>query len=276
MQMPQPPPDGTKNAASSGSGSADSDSNRSECNGAAEVNSDGRGWWLWVVAVVLVWLSSGLLVHGFTGSLGKASQLGDSFGVISSLFSGLAFLGMLRAISLQRAQLRIQAEELRSQREDLKLQKEAMDQPRLVVFKRLLDNNSCWFVVNAGRGPALNVHVMEGTASESESEAGWECEGLQWRAGALYSAIEVGGERNLADFTKLAGAFVLLYADAEGRWYETVARWSKNRIRAVAEYTANRKIDAFKNSVSDGFVPEWKLLLDKRRRSSLRPWSKAP
>jgi hypothetical protein len=46
---------------------------------------------------------------------------GDSFGVFASLFSGLAFVGLIAATLLQREQLQLQREELALQREEQEL-----------------------------------------------------------------------------------------------------------------------------------------------------------
>jgi hypothetical protein len=55
------------------------------------------------------------------GNLDKAGAFGDSFGFLTSLFSGLAFAGIIITISLQRDELTLQRKELELTREELKL-----------------------------------------------------------------------------------------------------------------------------------------------------------
>jgi len=52
----------------------------------------------------------------------KAGVFGDSFGLLTSLFSGLAFAGIVLTILLQREELQLQREELRLTREEMKNQ----------------------------------------------------------------------------------------------------------------------------------------------------------
>lgn len=62
-----------------------------------------------VVLVVLFWA-----LWWIDHSDLKAELLGDSFGLLTSLFSGLAFLGLILQISLQRKELKAQIEELKN------------------------------------------------------------------------------------------------------------------------------------------------------------------
>ena len=72
--------------------------------------------WIWdgtiFIAVVLVVVTFGLPL--LYGELGDAAEFGDMFGVANALFSGLAFLGVIVAILLQRKELELQRKELRS------------------------------------------------------------------------------------------------------------------------------------------------------------------
>ena len=52
-------------------------------------------------------------------SIEKAGQFGDSFGILTALFSGLAFSGLIITILLQRKELELQRKELRLQREEM-------------------------------------------------------------------------------------------------------------------------------------------------------------
>lgn len=84
------------------------------------VDNNHKKYGLWLAAAVfLVWLfvsGSGFFIIGSQTSLGL---LGDSFGLINSLFSGLALAGIVYTIYLQTEQLKIQSEDLEHQREEL-------------------------------------------------------------------------------------------------------------------------------------------------------------
>ena len=90
---------------------------------------------------LIIWLSFGfvlLCVLGYLGflvcvswpisewSVSKAASLGDSFGILSSLFSGLAFAGLIVTIVMQNKTLKLQMEELREARVVSELQKDAI------------------------------------------------------------------------------------------------------------------------------------------------------
>lgn len=61
-----------------------------------------------LVFVVLAWIACPILVKFFLLSPGEAGAFGDIFGVINSLFAGLAFFGLLVTILQQRQELRRQ------------------------------------------------------------------------------------------------------------------------------------------------------------------------
>lgn len=67
---------------------------------------------VWIGAVVAVWmLSAGLIVYWFK-DWSERGQFGDTFGAVNSLFSGLAFAGVVLALLLQNHALRQQLEEV--------------------------------------------------------------------------------------------------------------------------------------------------------------------
>lgn len=84
-----------------------------------------RVFWSAVFAgVVVLWLL-GFVPWMAYCSHSDAGTFGDSFGWISSLFSALAFLGIILTISLQSRELELQRAELRMTRKELKGQREA-------------------------------------------------------------------------------------------------------------------------------------------------------
>ena len=81
-------------------------------------------WWFWivVVAVFVTWGTNWWLL----GDDPHRGTFGDMFGGVNALFSGLAFLGVIYAILLQRKELRLQRLELRMTRRELEGQRKAL------------------------------------------------------------------------------------------------------------------------------------------------------
>lgn len=72
----------------------------------------------------------------YFGNIDKAGVFGDSFGVITSLFSGLAFVGIILTILLQRDELQLQRKELAFTREELKGQKLQLEAQNTTLKKQ--------------------------------------------------------------------------------------------------------------------------------------------
>jgi|GEM_PF-4986587 len=92
---------------------------------------DNRIIWIGApVAIFFVWIiwynNFNIICYLWPDSYipSDANEIGDSFGVINSLFSGLAFAGLIVAILLQRKELKLQREELKETREEFHEQTE--------------------------------------------------------------------------------------------------------------------------------------------------------
>lgn len=91
-----------------------------------------KSWKYIVGAVVLVFVLYGAFVFGLSHhnvaviDLDKAAAFGDSFGVMTSIFSGLAFVGLIITILMQQKQLQLQSTELGLQRTELALTREEL------------------------------------------------------------------------------------------------------------------------------------------------------
>lgn len=111
------------------------------------------------IAVLGLWLGSSWAVTATISSWEVRGQFGDMFGAINSLFSGLAFAGIIVAILIQRAELQLQREELRLAREE---------QQRLVAAQqdasRSLDRQFRIQTLSA-RATLLHVIVTEAAAA---------------------------------------------------------------------------------------------------------------
>ncbi len=75
-------------------------------------------WWLTPMAAVIgffIWFAS-RLPQPAANDVGQAGQFGDSFGAVTSLFTGLGFCGLILTLVLQQRQLALQERQLTEQR----------------------------------------------------------------------------------------------------------------------------------------------------------------
>jgi len=98
-------------------------------------------WWLFILAAVIVigvvivyrWLLleyfSVIVPMDQQKALGPGT-FGDAFGVVNTLFSGLAFAALVFTIYQQNRQLKTQSEELALQRHELALQRDELEETR--------------------------------------------------------------------------------------------------------------------------------------------------
>lgn len=79
------------------------------------------------IVVIAICCIAGLISWWCFGDWQTRGQFGDSFGAINSLFSGLAFAGVIFTILLQRHELALQREELKLTRMELQRSAEAQE-----------------------------------------------------------------------------------------------------------------------------------------------------
>jgi len=119
-------------------GTADRQPQAEQASAAAEVTLHGSmerllSSCIWILFVFVIGLWVGLLGWGIYSTdlnwncLSKLGNLGDSFGILNTLFSGLAFLGIIISIKLQRDDLKLQREELAMQRKEITFQRKAIE-----------------------------------------------------------------------------------------------------------------------------------------------------
>jgi len=68
-----------------------------------------------------------VLNNHFIGGIEARAQFGDMFGAVNALFSGLAFLGIIYTIYLQRNELALQRGELKLTRDELNRSAQAQE-----------------------------------------------------------------------------------------------------------------------------------------------------
>jgi len=68
------------------------------------------------LGVIFLWILCFILILFIVPKLSDSGLFGDSFGVLNTLFSGLAFVGVIIAIFMQKEELSLQREEVKMQR----------------------------------------------------------------------------------------------------------------------------------------------------------------
>jgi uncharacterized membrane protein YciS (DUF1049 family) len=120
--------------------------------GAGNRANGADGWWerlnpnLIFLCVTSLWIATPFLLYVFIPSLERQGQFGDSYGFLNTLFSGLAFAGLICALTYQKHELRLQRQELKRatdqyERSALALesaQKEAVKARSVTVFLEIM------------------------------------------------------------------------------------------------------------------------------------------
>lgn len=83
------------------------------------MNANWKNFALLVAGVISLQAVFGVAVYFSLGSWTERGTFGDMFGVVNSLFSGLAFTGVIYTIILQHKELSLQREELTLTRQEL-------------------------------------------------------------------------------------------------------------------------------------------------------------
>lgn len=96
--------------------------------------------------MLIIWFGYLIFLLNTKQELGA---FGDSFGVINTLFTGLAFAGMMVTIF-------IQTKELRLQREELKLSREQRASPHIFI-SLTIENFPVIRIINIGNAPAYDI-----------------------------------------------------------------------------------------------------------------------
>jgi hypothetical protein len=70
--------------------------------------------------VILIWLLSAIIIYFSVSNWGDRGAIGDLFGAVNALFSGLAFAALIYTIILQREEIRLNRSEIELNRKELK------------------------------------------------------------------------------------------------------------------------------------------------------------
>lgn len=107
-------------------------------------NLNDKDNWFIVISIIVSIVIIGLWILNYTVLIDlpvtERGTIGDMFGVINSLFSGLALAGIILTILLQRKELKYQRQELSDTREEFRIQNETLKIQRFEnTFFHLLD-----------------------------------------------------------------------------------------------------------------------------------------
>lgn len=115
--------------------------------------------------VVIAWLINLATVLYF-GSFEKSGTFGDTFGAVNAIFSGLAFVGLIYALLLQKNQLELQRQDLILTRNELaETRKEFKEQNKTLKKQRF--ENTFFSMLSLHNEIVNNTHFKQ-----SESEYG--------------------------------------------------------------------------------------------------------
>lgn len=116
------------------------------------------------LVVIALWVATPFVVSLLYVDSDKRGQFGDLFGSINALFSGLAFVGVIVAILLQKQELALQRQELKETRAEMtrtadaqeaaqqalnktiwaqsyKVARDLLDEPRVISARKTIINN---------------------------------------------------------------------------------------------------------------------------------------
>lgn len=82
------------------------------------------------LVVVVVWALSGLLIYNVVPEWGDRGTVGDMFGAVNALFSGLAFAGLIFTMLLQREDIKMNRAEIAMNRKEMSKSADAQKQSK--------------------------------------------------------------------------------------------------------------------------------------------------
>lgn len=98
-----------------------------------------RSWWVpvpFVVVIILCFAYPYVLQH-WHSDIASRGQIGDSYGGLNTLFSGLAFSAFIIALFLQKKDLELQREELQGTKEELKRTADIQEKNMQIMLEQM-------------------------------------------------------------------------------------------------------------------------------------------
>lgn len=95
---------------------------------------------LGVIVIGALWVGSWFLIDLNIENPTNRGTFGDKFGAINSLFSGLAFLGLIITLLFQKEELELQRQELAETRKELEGQKKEFEEQNKIMRRQSFEN----------------------------------------------------------------------------------------------------------------------------------------
>ena len=123
---------------------------------------------IWILfLIILIWVLIGIIPYKIFDNWTDRGTFGDMFGAINSLFSALAFGGIIYTIYLQKSELSLQRQELVETRKELARSAEAQEKSEKALNKQLAS------MTLTAKLNALNslVTIFSGKAEEVKTKS---------------------------------------------------------------------------------------------------------
>lgn len=99
--------------------------------------------WFIILGTILIgalWVGSWFLIDLNIENSTNRGEFGDKFGAINSLFSGMAFLGLIITLLFQKEELELQRQELAETRKELEGQKKEFEEQNKIMRRQSFEN----------------------------------------------------------------------------------------------------------------------------------------
>jgi hypothetical protein len=126
------------------------------------------------VVILLLLASAAVLIPRHFEPPSHSGEFGDMFGGVNALFSGLAFVGVIYAILLQRRELQYQREELEQTRYELKGQREQLEAQNR-TFRRQTFDNAFFHLLELHHQIVNGMDLGESSADAEATTTGRDC-----------------------------------------------------------------------------------------------------
>ena len=166
----------------------------------AEASPDRVTWalfWKAALLVIVIWAASALCLYLSVEDFSKSGTFGDSFGVLNTLFSGLAFAGIIVSIKMQNDEMREQRKELQKQKKAAQLyHRERMFLLLMDEFKKSREHRFSIADVRMVVRECLNdVTVLNARSADAGAALVREVEGVLAGVHAETPLLQVFGRR---------------------------------------------------------------------------------
>lgn len=93
------------------------------------------------IFVIIIWILSGVIVYYVASSWSDRGTIGDMFGAVNALFSGLAFAALIYTIILQREEIGMNRAEIELNRNELKKSADAQQNSQKALKEQVVQTH---------------------------------------------------------------------------------------------------------------------------------------